>query len=211
MNKTPVYPPTLTETIIAEYGQNPFLILISCLLSLRVRDTVTIHVCRELFSHAQTPEALVALPRIDLERYIFKSGSYKNKSETLQRVSQLLIERHNGRVPATRVELLALPGVGPKTAALVLSEAFGQQAICVDTHVQRLSYILGLVNQKLSAEETEAALMKLFPQDQWRKINRLLVLLGQNICKPTVSYCSRCPLASGPQFTCPRIGVTNQK
>jgi len=174
--------PPMTETIIHEYGKNPYLILISCLLSLRARDVVTIHICRELFAHAQTPEELCALSPEALERLIYKSGFYKNKARTLQAVSALLITHHNSTVPHTEEELLALPGVGQKTANLVRGLAFDIPAICVDTHVHRLSNQWGIVHTR-TADETEKALKKVLPLQYWIEWNRLLVMIGQNKTK----------------------------
>jgi endonuclease-3 len=171
--------PPMTETIIQEYGKNPYLILISCLLSLRARDVVTIHICRALFSRIQTPQELCALPLSELETIIYKSGFYKNKARTLRAVSTILIERHKSMVPETEEELLALPGVGQKTTNLVLGLAFDIPAICVDTHVHKLSNQWGLVNTR-TADETEKALKKVLPAQYWIEWNRLLVMIGQN-------------------------------
>jgi len=174
--------PPMTETIMYEYGKNPYLILISCLLSLRARDVVTIHICRELFAHAQTPEQLCALSQTELERLIYKSGFYKNKARTLRAVSTILIERYNSIVPSNEEKLLALPGVGQKTANLVLGLAFDIPAICVDTHVHQLSNKWGLVHTR-TADETEKALKKVLPPEYWIEWNRLLVMIGQNKTK----------------------------
>lgn len=203
------HPAPLSDTIAREYAPYPnaFLILISCLLSLRARDSVTVHLCRRLFARARTPEELLAIPREELEILIYQSGTYRQKAATLHAVSAALIQLHRGIVPATRDELEALPGVGPKTATLVLSIAFGIPAICVDTHVARLAVVVGFLPHRLSPEETEHVLMQLFPREEWSAINRLLVTLGQTICTPPVAYCSRCPLSG----ICPRRGVKRQK
>lgn len=170
----------MCDTIIAEYGRDPFLILISCLLSLRARDKVTIHVCRALFSLIRTPAELTAMPREALEKIIYKTGFYQNKAHVLQAVSHALIERHGGQVPSTELELLALPGVGQKTANLVLGLAFGIPALCVDTHVHRISNLWGIVHAK-TPDKTEKALKQVIPQEYWITWNRLLVMLGQNM------------------------------
>lgn len=192
----------MTDSMIAEFGHDPFIILISCLLSLRARDVVTIHVCRELFPLARTPEQILELPIEELERIIYRTGYYKNKAKTLRTVCALLIEKHEGRVPRSKEELLALPGVGLKTANLVLGLAYNTPAICVDTHVHRISNLLGLIETK-NADESEEALQKVLPQELWIEWNRLLVMLGQNICTPPTPKCSQCPLAD----TCPKKGV----
>ena len=178
-------PPTMTARIIDEYGKNPFLILISCLLSLRARDTVTIHICRTLFAHAQTPQEIAALSADHLESIIYKTGFYKTKAAVLQAVSAALLTHHHGIVPATEKQLLLLPGVGQKTANLVLSVAFAIPAICVDTHVHRLSNLWGIVKTK-TPDETEKALKKVIPKEYWIEWSRLLVVLGQNLKKDTL-------------------------
>jgi len=194
----------MSETLIEEFGRKPFLVLVACLLSLRSRDTVTINACRELFSKAQTPETLLAIPLHQLEQILYKVNFYKRKSALLKQVSQYLITVHHGLVPHTQQELLAIKGVGLKTASLVLSEAFLQPALCVDTHVHRISNRLGWVHTK-TADQTEHELKKIVPQHYWRLINHYLVMWGQNICTPLSPKCSLCPLA---QHLCPRIGVT---
>lgn len=173
-------PPPMTTLIINEFGHNPFLILISCLLSLRARDSVTIHACRALFARAQTPEELLALERKTLESIIYKTGFYRTKAAVLQNVSAALLAEHGGMVPATEKKLRALPGVGQKTTNLVLNVAFAIPAICVDTHVHRLSNLWGIVTTK-SPDETERALKKVIPQEYWIEWSRLLVVLGQNL------------------------------
>jgi len=196
----------LTETMIDEYGKDPYIILISCLLSLRARDVVTVHVCRKLFSLVKTPQQLLSLPLDELESIIFKTGFYKNKAQVLRSVSLALLERFNGTVPATKEELLSLKGVGLKTANLVLGHAFDVPAICVDTHVHRISNLLGLIATQ-TPEESEAALRKTLEEKDWIEWNRLLVMLGQNICTPPVPKCSRCPL----QDICPKVGLQKQR
>lgn len=196
----------LVDCMIDEFGHDPFIILISCLLSLRARDIVTIHVCRDLFPVARTPQELLDMPLDELEQMIYRTGYYKTKAQTLRTVSQLLIDNHNGTVPRTKEELLALPGVGLKTANLVLGLAYDIPAICVDTHVHRISNIYGLITTK-NADQSEEALQKVLPQELWIEWNRLLVMLGQNICTPPTPKCSQCPAAD----ICPRIGVTKSR
>lgn len=196
----------LTDSMIDEFGHDPFIILISCLLSLRARDVVTIHVCRELFPLARTPEQILDLPLEELERIIYRTGYYKTKARTLRTVCTQLLERHDGYVPQTKEELLALSGVGLKTANLVLGLAFDIPAICVDTHVHRISNIFGLINTK-NADASEEALQRVLPQELWIEWNRLLVMLGQNICTPPTPKCSQCPLND----ICRKINVRKQR
>lgn len=192
--------------IVELYGRNPFLILISCLLSLRARDTVSLPVSLELFTKATTPEEIVKIPRAELEKLFYSIGYYRQKAKTIHEVCQELIQRFGSKVPNTKEELLSLKGVGLKTANLVLGAGFGIPAICVDIHVHRVSNRLGLVETK-TAEQTEAALQEILPKEYWIEFNHLLVTWGQNICVPISPFCSRCVLSD----ICPKIGVTRRR
>lgn len=200
--QTKKYELPLVDQIIQEYGKDPFLILISCLLSLRAKDSTTIHVCRKLFERVRSPRSMVALPCHELEKLIYQSGFYKTKARVLQDVSHVLLDRFKGKVPSSYDELIAIKGIGPKTANLVVAQAFGTPAICVDTHVHRISNRLGLIRTS-NVERTEAALRKILPKKYWTEWNRLLVMWGQNICTPRFPWCSRCALARW----CKRVGV----
>lgn len=175
-------PDPLGVVVVREYGKDPFLILISCLLSLRAKDTKTIIVVRKLFSIARTPEQFIKMPLADLEKIIYSIGFYKNKARTIKNVSAQLIKEFGGKVPRTKENLLQINGVGQKTANLVLSTAFDIPAICVDVHVHRISNLLELVHTK-TPEETELALEKVLPKSYWSITNEVLVKLGQNIKK----------------------------
>lgn len=189
----PKYTPPLIDQIMQEYGNNPFLILIACLLSLRAQDKTTIHICRALFNGAQTAKDIINLELHELEKIIYKAGYYKTKALTLKHVSSLLMTHHNGHVPNTYQELIAIKGVGPKTANLVLGYAFEIPAICVDTHVHRISNRLGIITTK-TVEQTEVALKNVIPKKYWTLWNRLLVTWGQNVCVPRKPKCSQCPI-----------------
>jgi len=197
---------TLSEKVIREYGCTSFLILVSCLLSLRSKDSETIHVCRKLFLIAQTPQEILKLPDAILEKIIYRIGFYKNKARTLKDVSKTIIEKFNGEVPDTLQELLSIKGIGRKTANLMFGVAFNKPAICVDIHVHRISNRLGLVKTN-KPEETEFALQKVLPQKYWIEWNRLLVMWGQNICTPVSPFCSQCEIKS----YCTRVGVTKSR
>lgn len=184
---------TLMDQITNNNEQNPFLILICCLLSLRSKDTVTIHVCNDLLKIAKTAQEILDIPRNKLEKIIFKIGFYKKKATVLHNVSKMILEKYNGKVPQTENELLTLPGVGRKTANLVLGLAFNQPAICVDIHVHRISNRLGLIKTK-TAKQTEFALQKILDQEDWIKWNDLIVKHGQNICTPISPKCSKCAI-----------------
>lgn len=169
----------MSHKIVDDYGKDPFLILISCLLSLRARDVVTYKVSKELFKQAKTVQQLVKIPVATLEKIIRPIGTYKRKARILHEVSQYLIDHHDGAVPRDEAALLAIPGVGRKTANLVRGIAFDIPSICVDVHVHRIANALGLVHTK-TPEQTEIALKKIIPKKDWLKINHLFVVWGQN-------------------------------
>lgn len=194
------------SSIVKQYGKNPFLVLISCLLSLRTKDSVSLPASLRLFEHATTPEQLSRLPLSQIEKCIYPTGFYKRKARVLVSVCHELINRFDGRVPNTFEELISIKGIGPKTANLVLSQGFDIPAICVDTHVHRISNRLGLVFTK-TPEETEQALKELLPQEYWSVYNSLLVMWGQNICVPISPFCSKCPLFD----LCPKVGVKKRR
>jgi endonuclease-3 len=165
--------------IVEKYGRDPYLILISCLLSLRTRDAVSYPASVRLFAKAKTPRAMLKLSPKVIEKLIYPVGFYRNKAHSILSMSSDLLERFKGKVPKSKQELLSIKGIGPKTANLVLSEAFGIPAICVDTHVHRISNQIGLVKTK-TPEETEKKLIKILPKQYWREWNSLLVMWGQN-------------------------------
>lgn len=197
----------LINQIMQEFGHDPYLMLIACLLSLRARDVMTIHVCRDLFAHVKTPTALLALPIEELEKIIYRTGYYKTKARVLREVSQELLTRFNGTVPPSYEALISIKGVGAKTANLILGLGFGIASICVDTHVHRISNRLGLVQTK-TPEETERALRNVLPVENWIEYNTLLVTWGQNVCVPISPKCSQCPLR---EQGCRRRGVTKSR
>lgn len=185
------YPASIS--IIHEFGRDPFLILVSCILSLRTKDTVSLPASRRLFLLAKTPAALCMLSIDQIEQIIYPVGFYRVKARTLIAISRVLLERFSGQVPSGQVELLSLPGVGRKTMNLVRAEGFDLPAICVDVHVHRIANRLGLVFTK-TPEQTEMALRDLIPLSSWSECNRLFVMWGQNICVPQRPWCSRCPI-----------------
>ncbi len=186
--------------------RDPYRVLIGCLLSLRTKDDVTIPACERLFKKAATPEAMLRLTPEEIQRIIYPVGFYRNKSETLREVSQDLIDRYGGEVPDTIEELLTLKGVGRKTANLVVGLGHKKPAICVDTHVHRISNRLGYIETK-TPDETEAALRAKLPVSYWDIVNRVLVRHGQEICKPIGARCDICPVAE----YCLKIDVRARK
>jgi endonuclease-3 len=193
-------------TLIAERGASPFEILVSTLLSLRTKDQVTIAASRRLLAAARTPEAMLALEAATIGRLIYPVGFWKTKAERLRQISNILIQRHCGQVPADLDDLLALPGVGRKTANLVLVEGFGLEGICVDTHVHRISNRVGYVRTR-SPEATEMRLRGKLPRRYWVRYNEILVAFGQVICQPVSPWCSRCPVTD----LCRRVGVKRSR
>lgn len=188
--KTKTSPEPMTREIILLYGKDPYLILISCLLSLQTRDVVTLPVSLKLFEQVRTPEQLVKMSMQDLEHIIKPINYYKTKAQRLKSISQELLNS-DGKVPDTLSELLLIKGIGIKTANLVLAEAYDIPAICVDTHVHRLSNHWGLIQTK-TPEQSEKALQKVLDKKYWIDWNYYLVKWGQNICKTNKLLCSMC-------------------
>lgn len=189
-------------TLVAKRGAAPFEILVSTLLSLRTKDEVTIAATDRLLNVARTPEQILTLKTAQLEQLIYPVGFYPTKAQRLKEICRILIEEYNGAVPDNMEQLLALPGVGRKTANLVLAEGFKKDAICVDTHVHRISNRIGYV-KTASPEKTEFALRQKLPRKYWIIYNELLVAFGQALCRPISPFCSRCPVS----VMCARIGV----
>ncbi len=195
-----------TTLAAVQRTRDPFRVLVSCVISLRTKDQVTREASARLFGVAATPEALAGLPAPRIARLIFPAGFYRTKGRQLREIARRVAVEHRGRVPADREALLALPGVGRKTANLVLGLGFGIPAICVDTHVHRVSNRLGIVRTR-TPEETEHALERSLPRRLWIEINDLMVTFGQNVCQPVSPWCSICPLAE----RCRRVGVTRSR
>jgi len=191
---------------IAQLDRDPFQILISTIISLRTKDSVTAAAARRLFDEAATPQAMAALPTGRLQELIYPAGFYRNKAENIKKISTIILNQYSGRVPATQAELLKLPGVGLKTANLTLSLGFQLPYICVDIHVHRISNRIGWV-QTEKPDDTERELSLVLPQKYWIEINELFVRFGQSICTPVSPWCSDCPL----ETSCPKLGVTRQR
>jgi endonuclease III len=196
-------PTTLTAV---ERARDPFRLLVACVISLRTKDAVTAASSARLFAVAATPGAIEELEEARIAELIFPAGFYHTKARQIRAIAGRIAAEHGGRVPPDLGALLALPGVGRKTANLVLGLGFGVPAICVDTHVHRISNRLGMVRTR-TPEQTEHALEEFLPKRYWIDINDLLVTFGQQVCQPVSPWCSRCPLAA----RCPRIGVTRSR
>jgi endonuclease-3 len=194
-------------TFVAMQTRDPFRVLIACLLSLRTKDDTTGPAAERLFALADTPADMLCLSPAQVEQVIYPVGFYRTKGRTILNICRVLMTEHGGRVPADMEALLALKGVGRKTANLVLAQGFGRPAICVDTHVHRISNRWGYVRTR-TPEQTETTLRERLPRRYWIEYNDLLVAFGQTICKPTSPLCERgCPVKGH----CPRIGVTRHR
>jgi endonuclease-3 len=191
------------EKIARDRQKDAFLVLIGTLLSARTQDATTHAASTRLFSRARTPQTMSRLSAREIERLIYPVSFYRNKARHVKAACTQLVREHGGKVPGTLEDLLRLPGVGRKTANLVLILAFGSRGnICVDTHVHRISNRLGWVSTK-TPEETELALYRVVPRRWWPDLNLYLVTWGQNVCRPIGPRCSACVLAG----KCPRVGV----
>jgi endonuclease-3 len=193
-------------TFIANRGATPFEILVSTVLSLRTKDEVTSEAAGRLFQKARTPGQLLALGEPAIAKLIYPVGFYPTKAKRLMEISRIILEQYRGEVPDTIEALLALPGVGRKTANLVLVEGFKKDAICVDTHVHRISNRIGYVDTR-TPEQTEFALREILPRKHWIRYNELLVAFGQVLCRPLSPFCSKCPVSD----MCQRIGVEKSR
>jgi endonuclease-3 len=192
------------EKIAEDQQEDPFQVLIATMLSAQTKDAVTHAASTRLFAAARTPRAMLALSPREIERLIYPVSFYRNKAVHVLQTCEQLLARYSGRVPATMAELLTLPGVGRKTANLVLILAHrSAQNICVDTHVHRISNRLGWVATRTPGE-TEEALYAAAHRKWWPLLNLYLVTWGQNVCRPVYPLCGRCVLVD----LCPRIGVT---
>ena len=191
------------EKISNDQKEDPFQILIATLLSARTQDATTHAASTRLFAVARTPRTMAKLGEREIERLIYPVSFYRNKAEHVKACCEMLVDRFGGRVPSTLEELVTLPGVGRKTANLVLILAFKSlDNICVDTHVHRISNRLGWV-KTTQPEETEQALYQSIDRRWWPDINLYLVTWGQNVCRPTSPRCGDCVIVD----RCPRIGV----
>jgi len=191
---------------IGNYLETPFTVLISCLLSLRTQDKTTNAASERLFAMASTPKAMLTIPVEAIEKAIYPVSFYRVKAKTIHAICDELQTRFSGEVPSTIEELLTLPGVGRKTANIVVTLAFRKAGIAVDIHVHRISNRLGYVKTK-TPDDTEMALRKKLPPRYWIVFNDLLVAYGQNLCKPISPFCSRCKIA----VYCRQVGVKSRR
>ncbi|MCG3083396.1 endonuclease III [Anoxybacillus sp. LAT_35] len=174
--------------------RNPFELLIAVVLSAQCTDALVNKVTKQLFEKYKTPEDYVSVPLEELQQDIRSIGLYRNKAKNIQQLCRILLEQYNGEVPKNRDELMKLPGVGRKTANVVVSVAFGVPAIAVDTHVERVSKRLGICRWKDSVLEVEETLMKKIPKEEWSVTHHRLIFFGRYHCKAQSPKCDVCPL-----------------
>lgn len=193
-------------TLMSNEGATPYQILISTVLSLRTKDEVTAEAAKRLFQKASTPEQMLGLSPKAIEKLIYPVGFYPTKAQNILTISRLLVDEYNSVVPDEIDELLKFPGVGRKTANLVLVEGYKKDAICVDTHVHRISNRIGYVETK-TPDKTEFALREKLPKKYWIIYNEILVAFGQILCRPISPFCSKCPVSD----MCPRLNVDKSR
>jgi endonuclease III len=173
---------------------NPFELVIAVALSAQCTDALVNKVTKSLFQKYKTPEDYLSVPLEELENDIRSIGLYRNKAKNIQKLSKMLIEDYDREVPRDRDELTKLPGVGRKTANVVVSVAFGVPALAVDTHVERVSKRLGICRWKDSVLEVEKTLMKKIPREEWSDTHHRLIFFGRYHCKAQSPQCNQCPL-----------------
>ena len=196
---------TPSVTVIAK-NNDPFAVLVSCIISLRTRDEVTELASARLFILAKLPAELLKLSNAKIEKAIYPAAFYRKKTKSLKELCQVLVKEYSGKVPDKLEELLKLKGVGRKTANLTLILGHNKPGICVDIHVHRISNRWGYVKTK-SPDETEMVLREILPKRFWKGYNDLLVSFGQNLCKPVSPFCGSCPV----EDQCPKIGVNRSR
>jgi len=191
--------------LIQARTKDPFQVLVATILSARTLDRTTAAACRKLFRVVRNLEDLRRVPRLRLERLIYPVGFYRTKAKLLKRLPGTVAQRFSGVIPNTVEDLIRLPGVGRKTANLVVAVAFNKPAICVDVHVHRISNRWGLIRTRTTLE-TEMVLRRRLPVKYWQVFNSYLVSFGQSVCRPVRPQCGACPICA----QCARVGLTGQ-
>jgi len=180
--------------------QNPFELLISVVLSAQATDISVNKATDKLFPVARTPRTILALGVNGLRPYIRTIGLFNSKARNIIATCRILIERHDSEVPRTREELEALPGVGRKTANVILNTAFGEATIAVDTHIFRVSNRTGIAKGKTPLE-VEKRLVRLTPDEFKKDAHHWLILHGRYVCKARKPLCSKCPIIAWCEYT----------
>ena len=173
---------------------NPFELTIAVLLSAQTTDVGVNRVTKDLFQRFKTPEDYLSVDVTEIESYIKTIGLYRNKAKNIQKSCRDLIDKFDGKIPENYDDLISLAGVGRKTANVVLSVAFGEPRIAVDTHVERISKRLGIARYKDSPLEVEETLMRKIPKERWSKTHHQLIFFGRYHCLARNPKCHECPL-----------------
>lgn len=185
--------PVATE--IGEKTRSPYMVLISCLLSLRTMDKITGPVSKKLFGIADTPQKIAKMPLKKLQEIIRQVNYYITKSKRIKEISKILVKKYDGKVPCNFDELMKLKGVGRKTANIVMTYGhFKKNYIAIDTHCHRIPNRIGWIKTK-TPEQTEEKIKKILPKKYWQDFNDIFVAFGQNICKPISPHCRECPIS----------------
>ena len=198
--------PLPSVSLVAEENNDPYRVLVSTIISLRTKDEVTLSASNRLFMIAPDINTLVETDENVIAETIKPAGFYKRKGIQLRNIARIIRDEYSGIVPNDMDKLLALPGVGIKTASLVLNLGYGIDAVCVDCHVHQIVNRLGWVETK-TPEETEKKLREILPRRFWIPLNELLVRYGQKICTPVSPFCSMCP----ENGRCPKKGIQRQR
>lgn len=199
--------PLPVVSIIAEEENSPYRILVSTIISLRTKDNITEDASKRLFSIAPKLENILSLNEEEISKAIMPCGFYKRKAKEIKEIAKIVTDKWNGKIPEEKEELLSLPGVGVKTANLVLNLAYGkEEEVCVDCHVHEITNRLGWVKTK-TPEETEKILKNMLPIRFRIPLNELFVRYGQYVCLPVSPKCSLCPISG----TCLKIGVKKSR
>lgn len=193
-------------TAIAERTKSAFKVLVSTVISARTKDEVTAEASKRLFALADSPGAIAELSEKKIGETIYPAGFYNTKAKSIKKLSEQLIEKFDSKVPDSIDELVKLPGVGRKTANLVMTRGFGKPAICVDTHVHRIVNRLGVVKTDNPAQ-SEYALREILPEKFWIDINDIFVIFGRTVCRPVSPFCSKCDVRG----LCKRVGVKRSR
>lgn len=196
--------PSVTE--ISKRTRSPFKVLVSTVISARTKDEVTKDASERLFARADTPIALATMSEKEIAGLIYPAGFYRTKARNLKRLARILVDDFGGEVPRKIEELTSLPGVGRKTANLVLTLAFGDYGICVDTHVHRIVNRIGVIKTQ-TPEQTEYALRRVLSKKHWIEFNDLLVTFGKKVCTPVSPFCSVCPI----ERDCLKVNVKRKR
>ena len=197
------------EPVIERFNRranDPFWVLIGTALSLRTKDETTHKVVENLYKRAKTPFQILKLTHKELLKIVYQTGFYRVKAANIRTISGIILNKYKGRVPDNIEELTSLPGVGRKTANLVVTVAYNKYGICVDTHVHKIFNRWGYVKTK-APDHTEMALRKKLPKKYWKKINYYLVTFGRNICLSVSPLCTKCPVNK----FCPKVGVSKSR